>query len=205
MAVPVPSSPPPARRNKRVSLHHKSARPSLSSESASATAAAAGLPLQPSRLQNIMNDDTADKATRRKSAHFGELGHGGPSTGGGGGGGAGAGSSSRVVSAAGLQQSTNTSGGSGRDKKGKGRISAVASAGLPAVVPLEVNSSKFEEWMKLATDNVSQRDPMSMRASSLTMQKITVANTWNFALIDYFADLTLLRNDEDQSQLLEPS
>ena len=32
-------------------------------------------------------------------------------------------------------------------------------------------------------------------------QKITATNTWNFALIDYFADLTLLRNDEDQSQL----
>lgn len=31
-------------------------------------------------------------------------------------------------------------------------------------------------------------------------QKITATNTWNFALIDYFADLTLLRNDEDQSE-----
>jgi len=30
-------------------------------------------------------------------------------------------------------------------------------------------------------------------------KKITATNTWNFALIDYFADLTLLRNDEDQS------
>ena len=37
-----------------------------------------------------------------------------------------------------------------RDKVRK-RLSAV---GLPAPVALEVNSSKFEEWMKLATDNV---------------------------------------------------
>lgn len=34
-------------------------------------------------------------------------------------------------------------------------------------------------------------------------QKITATNTWNFALIDYFADLTLLRNDEDQSKSTE--
>ena len=42
-----------------------------------------------------------------------------------------------------------------RDKVRK-RLSAV---GLPAPVALEVNSTKFEEWMKLATDNVghSQR------------------------------------------------
>jgi len=37
-----------------------------------------------------------------------------------------------------------------RDKVRK-RLSAV---GLPAPVALEVNSTKFEEWMKLATDNV---------------------------------------------------
>jgi len=39
-----------------------------------------------------------------------------------------------------------------RDKVRK-RLSAV---GLPAPVALEVNSTKFEEWMKLATDNVGQ-------------------------------------------------
>ncbi len=33
-------------------------------------------------------------------------------------------------------------------------------------------------------------------------QKITATNTWNFALIDYFADMTLLRNGpNDQSAL----
>lgn len=38
-----------------------------------------------------------------------------------------------------------------------------------------------------------------------SIQKITATNTWNFALIDYFADLTLLRNDEDQSKSSDPS
>ncbi len=40
-------------------------------------------------------------------------------------------------------------------------------------VPILAN---FEEWMKLATDN-----------------KINATNSWNFALIDYFHDLSLLK------------
>ena len=40
-------------------------------------------------------------------------------------------------------------------------------------VPILAN---FEEWMKMATDN-----------------KINAANSWNFALIDYFHDMTLLK------------
>ncbi|GBE86468.1 Condensin complex subunit 2 [Sparassis crispa] len=43
-------------------------------------------------------------------------------------------------------------------------------------------SSNFEEWMKMATDN-----------------KINAANSWNFALIDYFHDMSLLRNNTDNS------
>ncbi|WBW75206.1 condensin complex non-SMC subunit Cnd2 [Schizosaccharomyces osmophilus] len=39
--------------------------------------------------------------------------------------------------------------------------------------------SNFEEWIKLATDN-----------------KINSTNTWNFALIDYFHDMSLLREGE---------
>jgi condensin complex subunit 2 len=74
----------------------------------------------------------------------------------------------------------------------------LSAVGLPAPVALEVNSTKFEEWMKLATDNVG----LSLRGDEgANGQKITATNTWNFALIDYFADLTLLRNDDDQSQL----
>ncbi len=40
-------------------------------------------------------------------------------------------------------------------------------------VPLLAN---FEEWMKMATDN-----------------KINATNSWNFALIDYFHDMSLLK------------
>jgi condensin complex subunit 2 len=32
-------------------------------------------------------------------------------------------------------------------------------------------------------------------------QKITATNTWNFALIDYFHDLTLLRNGPDDQSI----
>lgn len=43
-------------------------------------------------------------------------------------------------------------------------------------VPILAN---FEEWMKMATDN-----------------KINATNSWNFALIDYFHDMTLLREGD---------
>ncbi|EDR05679.1 uncharacterized protein LACBIDRAFT_302841 [Laccaria bicolor S238N-H82] len=49
-------------------------------------------------------------------------------------------------------------------------------------LPREIMSSNFEEWMKMATDN-----------------KINAANSWNTALIDYFHDMSLLRNTDDNS------
>ncbi|KAI0820368.1 barren [Trametes gibbosa] len=49
-------------------------------------------------------------------------------------------------------------------------------------VPMDVMTSNFDQWMKMATDN-----------------KINAANSWNFALIDYFHDMSLLRNDTDNS------
>ncbi|KAI6112767.1 condensin complex subunit 2/barren [Pisolithus sp. B1] len=49
-------------------------------------------------------------------------------------------------------------------------------------VSLDVMNSNFEEWMKMATDN-----------------KINATNSWNFALIDYFHDMSLLRNNVDNS------
>ncbi|KAK0821654.1 hypothetical protein LTR57_012928 [Friedmanniomyces endolithicus] len=54
----------------------------------------------------------------------------------------------------------------------------VAGNGLTPMkrVPLLAN---FEEWMKMATDN-----------------KINAANSWNFALIDYFHDMSLLREGD---------
>uniref|UniRef100_V5GF01 Condensin complex subunit 2 n=2 Tax=Kalmanozyma brasiliensis (strain GHG001) TaxID=1365824 RepID=V5GF01_KALBG len=48
----------------------------------------------------------------------------------------------------------------------------------PASASLRVDTSSFEEWMKMATDN-----------------KINSTNTWSFALIDYFHDMSLLRNE----------
>ncbi|KAH9479636.1 Condensin complex subunit 2 [Psilocybe cubensis] len=59
---------------------------------------------------------------------------------------------------------------------------------LQSITPLSINvdmdvmSSNFEEWMKMATDN-----------------KINASNSWNFALIDYFHDMSLLRNNDDNS------
>ncbi|BGP27880.1 condensin complex subunit 2 [Rhodotorula toruloides] len=52
----------------------------------------------------------------------------------------------------------------------------------PDAAPLVVESQRYEEWMKIATDN-----------------KITSTNTWNLALIDYFHDMSLLRNGDDNS------
>ncbi|KAH9024195.1 condensin complex subunit 2-domain-containing protein [Lactarius pseudohatsudake] len=53
-------------------------------------------------------------------------------------------------------------------------------------VPIDVRNSNYEEWMKMAMDN-----------------KINQVNSWNFALIDYFHDMSLLRNNVDNScQLL---
>ena len=139
MAIQSPSSPPPhqQQRRKRLSLHHTLSAQETNPESPSSQAS----PLQPSRLQNIMNDDAAEKSSRRKSAHFGDLGVSRRE--------AEADKGKRVTSGAMSVQNTNS-----RDKVRK-RLSAVGVAsGLPAPVALEVNSTKFEEWMKLATDNV---------------------------------------------------
>ncbi|GAA5982564.1 hypothetical protein JCM10908_006700 [Rhodotorula pacifica] len=55
-------------------------------------------------------------------------------------------------------------------------------SGTLGAAPLVVESQRYEEWMKIATDN-----------------KITSTNTWNLALIDYFHDMSLLRNGDDNS------
>ncbi|KAF2707132.1 barren [Pleomassaria siparia CBS 279.74] len=59
-----------------------------------------------------------------------------------------------------------------------GMVDVVGTAVTPMkrAVPLLAN---FEEWMKLATDN-----------------KINATNSWNFALIDYFHDMTLLKEGD---------
>jgi condensin complex subunit 2 len=47
---------------------------------------------------------------------------------------------------------------------------------MKRVMPLLAN---FEEWMKMATDN-----------------KINANNSWNFALIDYFHEMSLLKEGD---------
>lgn len=53
--------------------------------------------------------------------------------------------------------------------------------GLRAVTPMKRVPilANFEEWMKMATDN-----------------KINANNSWNFALIDYFHDMSLLKEGD---------
>ena len=59
-----------------------------------------------------------------------------------------------------------------------GLLPIVGSGGMTPVkrVPILAN---FEEWMKMATDN-----------------KINATNSWNFALIDYFHDMSLLKEGD---------
>ncbi|KAJ2720591.1 hypothetical protein GGI07_004508 [Coemansia sp. Benny D115] len=55
---------------------------------------------------------------------------------------------------------------------------ATFSVQLPHLTPEELNQ-RYEEWMKIAADN-----------------KINANNTWDFALIDYFYDMSLLREGD---------
>lgn len=67
-----------------------------------------------------------------------------------------------------------------RDKENldDGGLALVANTAMTPMkrVPILAN---FEEWMKMATDN-----------------KINAANSWNFALIDYFHDMSLLKEGD---------
>ncbi|KAF2405313.1 barren [Trichodelitschia bisporula] len=62
-----------------------------------------------------------------------------------------------------------------RDEDGMPSVSGTAVTPMKRV-PILAN---FEEWMKMATDN-----------------KINATNSWNFALIDYFHDMSLLREGD---------
>ncbi|KAI0726709.1 condensin complex subunit 2/barren [Fomitopsis betulina] len=123
-------------------------------------------------LQSVnMNDDMAEKRRRRKSAkvamavQISDSAEAGPS-------------SEGATAAPGGADAPN---GTIAHSRTKQQLLSVAQA--PIInVPLDVMSSNFEEWMKMATDN-----------------KINAANSWNFALIDYFHDMSLLRNNTDNS------
>ncbi|PSN65031.1 barren [Corynespora cassiicola Philippines] len=62
------------------------------------------------------------------------------------------------------------------DQDGMPNVAGTAVTPMKRVMPLLAN---FEEWMKLATDN-----------------KINATNSWNFALIDYFHDMSLLKEGD---------
>ncbi|KAF8889366.1 condensin complex subunit 2/barren [Infundibulicybe gibba] len=103
-----------------------------------------------------INDDAAEKRRRRKSAKI------------------------TVVENAYEEPADQDMAEGSRSAKQKQQLNTVPPP--PINVPLDVMSSNFEEWMKMATDN-----------------KINAANSWNFALIDYFHDMSLLRNNDDNS------
>ena len=66
----------------------------------------------------------------------------------------------------------------GKENVDDGGLSIVAASAMTPMkrVPILAN---FEEWMKMATDN-----------------KINATNSWNFALIDYFHDMSLLKEGD---------
>ncbi|TCD65915.1 hypothetical protein EIP91_002030 [Steccherinum ochraceum] len=122
----------------------------------------------PLKSVNI-NDDAAEKRRRRKSARVvpQENAEAGPSS---------EGNAGNAAPAEGGEDARAV--GQARQKQ-----QLLSIAQVPIVdVPLDVMSAKFEEWMKMATDN-----------------KINAANSWNFALIDYFHDMSLLRDKSDNS------
>ncbi|KAJ7746868.1 condensin complex subunit 2/barren [Mycena maculata] len=119
-------------------------------------------PRQPLKSRNI-NDDTAEKRRRRKSTKITIIDN------------AQAGPSNDLANERDPAETSRTA----RQKQPLNSVAA------PVVEPshtLEILSSNFDEWMKMATDN-----------------KINAGNSWNFALIDYFHDMSLLRNDDGNS------
>lgn len=66
----------------------------------------------------------------------------------------------------------------GKENGEDGGLAVVAASAMTPIkrVPILAN---FEEWMKMATDN-----------------KINATNSWNFALIDYFHDMSLLKEGD---------
>ncbi|WFD30795.1 hypothetical protein MSPP1_001819 [Malassezia sp. CBS 17886] len=68
--------------------------------------------------------------------------------------------------------------------QGLARTQRGTELGAPNAPALHVDNTSFEEWMKMATDN-----------------KINATNTWSFALIDYFHDMSLLRSDSGDGSI----
>ena len=132
----------------RASTSHRSVNIDMSAPSSSLNGHSAPL-----------NDDKAEKANRRKSAHFGPLVEDGPAL---------QAAQSRSASGAAVLHGTSSTASVGSAAAGqqKRHVSALQAQGrrkrLSAVNPdmpvisLEERQGNFEEWMKLATDNVCQ-------------------------------------------------
>ena len=66
----------------------------------------------------------------------------------------------------------------GKENIDDGGLSVVAASAMTPMKRVPILAD-FEEWMKMATDN-----------------KINATNSWNFALIDYFHDMSLLKEGD---------
>ncbi|EMC91440.1 hypothetical protein BAUCODRAFT_79867 [Baudoinia panamericana UAMH 10762] len=121
------------------------------------------------RVQIPLNDDDSEKAARlqsRKLAHNKQI--------------------DQLRAATSPARKRKSLGGSGSERDGAPHtpsqdpqqgFTVTGDAVTPMKrVPILAN---FEEWMKMATDN-----------------KINASNSWNFALIDYFHDMSLLREGD---------
>ncbi|KAI0644168.1 condensin complex subunit 2/barren [Trametes meyenii] len=124
----------------------------------------------PLKSVNI-NDDAAEKRRRRKSARVtlpleDDNAEAGPSN-----------AANTAEAAEGAAEGSRTT------ALGRQKSTLLNVPQAPVIdVPMDVMTSNFDQWMKMATDN-----------------KINAANSWNFALIDYFHDMSLLRNNTDNS------
>lgn len=66
----------------------------------------------------------------------------------------------------------------GKENAEDGGLPLVAASAMTPMKRMPILAN-FEEWMKMATDN-----------------KINATNSWNFALIDYFHDMSLLKEGD---------
>lgn len=80
--------------------------------------------------------------------------------------------------ASGSPKTPRTNAARGKENMEDGGLAVIGTSAMTPQkrVPILAN---FEEWMKMATDN-----------------KINATNSWNFALIDYFHDMSLLKEGD---------
>ncbi|KAF9583624.1 hypothetical protein BGW38_009010 [Lunasporangiospora selenospora] len=87
--------------------------------------------------------------------------------------------SSSAADGSGPQSDLSSSSSKLRPSGTSNLLGVVDSQAAPLPKLLKVSADSFEQWLKLATDN-----------------KINANNSWNFALIDYFHEMSLLREGD---------